>query len=106
MKTKDSRKRVQEKRRKKNAAFLASSQTDFGGWSHMFAKRWKQTVCEMWVLELDLEKVISELSGISRTACFCMVSFKRAKTDFSHRIATDGKDNTCTFLQDGLYSEW
>lgn len=29
----------------------------------------------MWVLELDLEEVISELSGGSRTACFCMVGF-------------------------------
>lgn len=40
-------------------------------------------------------EVISEVSGTCRTACFCMVGLGRL-------LDTDGKDNICPFLQEGL----
>lgn len=68
---------IQKSRGKDNAAFNvnASRRIDFGCRSHVFAKGWKQTSSKMWVLELDLQKVISELSMVSSTACFCKFSF-------------------------------
>lgn len=86
-----------EERTTQPSVSTLSRQIDFG----CVCKRGrKQTACERWVLELDLDKVISELSRISTTSYFCTVGFQ--KMDFYRCSDGGGKHSTFTFFQAGL----